>query len=217
MLACRRGFTGIATHEEVFEEIADKLQGHVFEGECRPVKELEQVQLPGGIEGHERGDVGGAERGVAAGDDVPQVGSGDLVGGNVEREDVEGEIFKREVGPVGQGRRGEDGDVLGDEEAAWEILLDVLYMGGISSKKGGCTIAGEAFQHDVLKGQLPAFQHTFLDDFNALAVPYIVRATAGAQISLRWVPGDHDGGGALGVMSELESMRTQNYREDVAG
>lgn len=61
MFARRAGFVGIAAHEEVFEQVAYKLQCDVLESEGGTVEELEEMEILGGVEGDERCDVGRAE------------------------------------------------------------------------------------------------------------------------------------------------------------
>jgi hypothetical protein len=65
------------------------------------VEQFQQVQVLLLVERDERGGLWGAEGGVAAIDDLLQVGGGDLRGRDVEREDGVGEVGEGEVAPGG--------------------------------------------------------------------------------------------------------------------
>jgi hypothetical protein len=104
----------VPAYQEVLEQVAEELQGHVLEGEGGPVEQLEQVDVV--LEMNQGGDVLGAEGRIAAADDVLEVVGRDLGGRNVERQDVEGEVDEREVLPGRPLRR--RGDLLGDVQAA---------------------------------------------------------------------------------------------------
>jgi len=56
----------VLADQEVFEQIAQKLKSHIFEGECGAVKKFKQVELLCLIEGNCRRDVLISERRVAA-------------------------------------------------------------------------------------------------------------------------------------------------------
>lgn len=60
----------VLAHEEVFEQVAEKLQGNIFEGKCRPVEQLEQMYVLLLVECDGGDDVFCAEGGVATTDDV---------------------------------------------------------------------------------------------------------------------------------------------------
>ena len=68
------------------------------------------------LEVYQGGDVVGAEGGVTAADNVLEVLGGDLRGRDVKRQNVEGEVNKREVLPGLPLICG--GDVFGDIQAA---------------------------------------------------------------------------------------------------
>jgi len=70
------------------------------------------------VERDGRCDVFGAECGVAAADDVFQVGRRNLGRGDVEGEDFVREVFEGEVFPAGRPVVGENGDFFWDEETA---------------------------------------------------------------------------------------------------
>lgn len=76
------------------------MESDVFEGEGGAVEELEKVYLFLFLECDEGRDVGSAEGGVGAVDDVFEVCWWDLGRGDVLGEDVEGEFFEGEAGPV---------------------------------------------------------------------------------------------------------------------
>ncbi len=119
----------VLAHEKVLKQVADKLQRHVFKRKRRPVEQLEQVVAVAEV--HERRRVGVAKRRVAALHNVAEVGGRDLVRGDVERQNLVGQVGKGEVLPgLPAGGRG---DGLGDEEAA---------------------IGGEALEDNLLKGEL---------------------------------------------------------------
>jgi hypothetical protein len=70
----------ILTDEEILEEVAQELQCHILECECRPMEQLQQMYVLVLVESHGRSDVFGAEGSVAAADDVFKVGGGDFRG-----------------------------------------------------------------------------------------------------------------------------------------
>ena len=65
------------------------------------MEKLQKMEVLLLVEGGDRNDVVGAESGVALLDDLLQVGLGDLVARDVEREDLKGEILEGKVAPFG--------------------------------------------------------------------------------------------------------------------
>ena len=60
----------VAADKEKFKEIAEELEGYVFEGEGWSVEEFKQVEVFGRVQGDERDCVRVAEDGVASVDDI---------------------------------------------------------------------------------------------------------------------------------------------------
>jgi len=93
--------------QRIFEEVAEKLQRDILEGEGRPVKQLQQVDRP---DLHHRRDFGMAEGRVTARHDAAQGGVRDVV--RKEPDDLEREILvaqrapsRQAVADIGDGRR----------------------------------------------------------------------------------------------------------------
>lgn len=84
--------------QEIFEEVAQELQRDILESKCRPVEQLQEVQVI--LEVSQGGHVLVTKGRVAPVDDVLEVLGGDLSGRNVERQDVEGEVGERQVLPA---------------------------------------------------------------------------------------------------------------------
>ena len=83
-----------------------------------------------------------AERGVAAIDDALEVLRGDLGRGDVQGEDLVGQLGEAEIFPALP--RGGDGDRLGDVQAAvgGEALEDDLFEGELQGRVSGWCIQG---------------------------------------------------------------------------
>jgi hypothetical protein len=60
----------VSADQEILEEIAQELKRDILEGKCRSVKQLQQMYVLLLVKRDCRCDVLGAERGVAATDDV---------------------------------------------------------------------------------------------------------------------------------------------------
>lgn len=171
----------VLAHEKVLKQVADKLQRDILERKGRAVEQLEQVVAV--LEVDERGGVGVAEGRVAAADNVLEVGRRDLVGGDVEGENLVGEVVEAEVLPglpvLGRG------DGLGDEETA---------------------IGGEALEDGLLKGELGRANVLVLCFFPSFIVSHVLSAkrlagdgtggirqtyprvfAAGAQVAMRGI------------------------------
>jgi hypothetical protein len=73
-------FPLIPPNQEVLEQISEELQRDIFERKSRSVEELEEVQVLLAVEGTDGCDIGRAEAGVAALDDVFEVVSRNLGG-----------------------------------------------------------------------------------------------------------------------------------------
>lgn len=97
------------------------------------MEELQQMYVLFLVQCHGRGDVFGAEGGIAAVDDVFEVCGRDLGRRDVEGEDLVCEVLEGEVVPLGSPVAGEHRDLLWDEQA---------------------TVGSKTLEHDFLEGEL---------------------------------------------------------------
>jgi len=80
MFPARSRLIFVAPDQKVLKKVANKLESHVLECECRAVEELEEVQVLLLVEGYQRSDILCAEGGVARVDDALEVLGWDLGG-----------------------------------------------------------------------------------------------------------------------------------------
>jgi hypothetical protein len=102
-----------ALAEQVLEEVAEQLQGHVLEGQGRAVEELEDVDVP--LLDH-RGDLRVGEAGIGAVDQRLEVGRGDVV--DEAGQDLEGQFRVGQAAQRGKVAGGQPGDPFREEQAA---------------------------------------------------------------------------------------------------
>lgn len=126
----------VAANEEVLEQIPQKLQSNILEGESRAVEQLEKVEVLLLVEGCDGDNVVRTECGIALLDNFLQVRFGDFVAGYVEGEDLKGEILEGQVPPFCLPVGGERRDLFGNEKAA---------------------IVGETLQNDIFERKLAGF------------------------------------------------------------
>ena len=125
--------TGIASSEEVFKEVSDELQGNVLERIGRTVEQLKQVKTQILIQGSERGDILSTESGVGLFNKSLKVGSGDLVIGDVKRQNVECQLLEAEILPLLEEVLRQVRDLGGDVKASIgsKTLNDGLLKGEV--------------------------------------------------------------------------------------
>jgi hypothetical protein len=80
------GLALIPAHEEILEQVTEKLKGYVLEGEGGSVEELKQVYAI--LQMDERRDVLSAKCRITPADKVLEIFGRDLGGRNVERQDI---------------------------------------------------------------------------------------------------------------------------------
>jgi hypothetical protein len=106
----------ISPDEEKLKEVPEELQRDILERKRGAVEELEDKLVVAEL-GQGR-DVGVAERGVRSAHDRAEVVARELVRGDVERENGDGEIDEGVGRPLVSPVGGQRGEVLGDVEAA---------------------------------------------------------------------------------------------------
>jgi len=78
----------VLSHQEVLEQVSEKLECDILESKGWTVEELEKVEVLGLVQSDDRRDVLGAEGRITAVDDVLEVGRRNLRFGDVQREDL---------------------------------------------------------------------------------------------------------------------------------
>lgn len=96
------------------------------------MEQLEKMDVAFGIESHIGSYVIRAEGGITLVYDLSEILGRDLVGGNVEGEDVEGQLLERGVFPLCLPVCGQRGNLFGDEETS---------------------VLSQSLEDDVLKGE----------------------------------------------------------------
>ena len=99
--------------EHVLEQVAEQLQGHVLEGERRPVEQFEDVQV---AHRPHRRHLRVAEGGAAALDQLLEVGARDVV--DEQRQDLQGQVLVGQPLPAVQPGLIHGRQPLGQEQAA---------------------------------------------------------------------------------------------------
>jgi hypothetical protein len=97
-LAAVASLARIATHEEILEKVAKKLEGYIFEGVCRSVKELEDVLM--GVDLLQRCNVGMSKGSIRGFYESGEIGAWDLGRVDKQRIDLERKLLKRKIRPV---------------------------------------------------------------------------------------------------------------------
>jgi hypothetical protein len=115
-LTILRDVLSVLADKEVLEEVSDKLERNVLESEGRTVEELHDVEVVLRNQVHNRRDVRVAEGGVRAVNERLEILGGDLIGGDVKRENLVGKFLEAESCPCRLPASGERGNRLRDEK-----------------------------------------------------------------------------------------------------
>lgn len=91
----------VHAHKEVLEQVANKLKCDILESECGTVEQLHQMQVLALVKSDDGCDIFCAECGITAVDDIFEVVGGDFALGDVQAEDLKGELLEGEVAPFG--------------------------------------------------------------------------------------------------------------------
>ena len=165
----------VSPGEEELEKVAEELQRDVLERERRAVEELEDELVVAEL--GQRGDVGMAERGgVGSADDRAEVVGRELIWGDVELEDGDGEV-EEGVGlplvlPVG----GQGGNALRDVQAT---------VGG-ETGQDGLERAGESANEMTRVGRLDLFEAEQLSPASSGKILHRVSAEPYSAREPRW-------------------------------
>ena len=89
----------VPSYEKVLEEVAEELEGDILEREGRAMKQLQEVQVFGLIEGDEWRHIGSAESGIAAVDNSSEILRRYLRLRDIEGEDLISQFLERVVSP----------------------------------------------------------------------------------------------------------------------
>ena len=172
----------VHAYEEVLEKVADELESDILESERGTVEQFHQMQVLGLVKSDDGGDIFGAEGGITAVDDVFEIGRGDFAVGDVQAEDLKGELLEGKVAPFGLPVRGQSGHLFGDEQAA---------------------VCSETLEDDVFERQLQQLLLSWGPCRKGVWVySYVVGASSSAQVALRSGMRSHVGVCLVGCVTQ---------------